>query len=1027
MKKLLQFVDNNILKFWVAFLLVFIPVYPKLPAIDIPHTWVYIRLEDFFIATAVLLFGIQFIRRKVTIFKPFAIPIFAYWAVGFVSLALSLLIIGPGLPGFFPTVSILSYLRRIEYLILFFIGFAAVNNKRDMWLFIWAIVLANSVVLLYGLGQRFYIELWEWFPSFFEKFSFCFPSIQTTNEEFAKGTPLCLPKEGRITSLFGGHYDLSAYLVLIIPALLAVGLTFKKFYQKFLMLSFALGLLFLLIFTASRVSFAAYFLGAIAMLVFIKKKKLIIPLVVISLIASTMTESGVMERLLKTVRFANVVVNEQGEIVGTTGDELSEELKRKLRESSAIQEGEFEELPTGSSIITLPGSTATNTAILKNDLDKELKDKYAYGAVEISSVSGTFLVQRALVYDISFTTRFQAEWPNAWKAFARNPLTGSGYGTITMATDNSLLRALGEVGALGFGAFLSFFLVWYIFIRKNINKVPQPTKYFALGLSGGLIGLFANATLIDVFEASKVAENLWLILGVTAGSIVFAVGSAGTVREYWQEAKRILLSPVFLGIYVFLGAMAVVVGAMDNFFIGDDFALMRWAANADQASLLKNFVDAKGHFFRPVTNLMFFFLYTFNAFKPFGYYLVNSLTIAAVCVTVFGFLGIIFRNKWLSLMGALTFGVLAIHHQNIFWLSTNTINLSTLLILWGLIAFYFFRTKHVLFYIPSFIFFLIAAFTYEGAIIFGLLAFVFDIVIIQKGNLAQLKQLKFWYPYFGFLLITLVYLGLRLQANAAGFSGDYNYNLAKLLPNSVGNFVGYVLSFFLGTWALPLYTGLREGLRSSSLLISGILGVILIGLIGTIIATKAYEKIKIKEWSIELFGLLFIFVSLLPFLGLGNVSERYLFLGSVGFIILMIGLLNKFIKGKNAIAIIAVVLGVFALINFIQLRILENEWHEASRIVYRGLVDFKTDHADMDSNSTIAVIGIPNSYKNAYVFPAGFEDSLWFIYRNRQPDFKTFATVEEADADKAVISVQKPQGLYRVFQYNELYQLKQIR
>jgi hypothetical protein len=185
MKKLFAFVDDNLLKGLVAFLLVFIPVYPKLPAIDIPHTWVYIRLEDFFIAAAVALFAIQFLRRKVTIFKPLAIPIFAYWAVGFVSLLITILIIGPTLANFFPNVAILSYLRRIEYMILFFVGFASVNNKKDLGLFIGALIIGNLIVATYGIGQRYYIELWQQFPKFFEVHPFCFPSIQTTNEEFA--------------------------------------------------------------------------------------------------------------------------------------------------------------------------------------------------------------------------------------------------------------------------------------------------------------------------------------------------------------------------------------------------------------------------------------------------------------------------------------------------------------------------------------------------------------------------------------------------------------------------------------------------------------------------------------------------------------------------------------------------------------------------------------------------------------------------------------------------------------------------
>ena len=48
-------------------------------------------------------------------------------------------------------------------------------------------------------------------------------------------------------------------------------------------------------------------------------------------------------------------------------------------------------------------------------------------------------------------------------------------------------------------------------------SIRSTTKSFIIGFSAGAIGLALNATLIDVFEASKVAFVLWALVGITLG------------------------------------------------------------------------------------------------------------------------------------------------------------------------------------------------------------------------------------------------------------------------------------------------------------------------------------------------------------------------------------------------------------------------------------------------------------------------------------------------------------------------------
>ena len=109
------------------------------------------------------------------------------------------------------------------------------------------------------------------------------------------------------------------------------------------------------------------------------------------------------------------------------------------------------------------------------------------------------------------------EWPRALRAFYKNPLLGTGYSSITLATDNDYLRALGETGILGL---LAFLLIIFGIINKFLSVLPLDKNFsglnlaFMAGLLGSLPGLLVNAVFIDIFEASKFALIFWFFIGL---------------------------------------------------------------------------------------------------------------------------------------------------------------------------------------------------------------------------------------------------------------------------------------------------------------------------------------------------------------------------------------------------------------------------------------------------------------------------------------------------------------------------------
>lgn len=1029
MKKLIKFFDNNILFYIVALLVVFIPVYPKLPAIDIKNTWVSIRVEDFLIAGAAFIFLIQFLRKKAKIYLPLSIPIGLYWVAGFLSLVICLVFVAPHLANFFPNVAILSYFRRIEYMVLFFIGFAAIKQEKDLKRIFWVLVAACVVILIYGLGQRYYIQVWSAFPDFFRNFAYCFPSFQTTNEEFAKGIPLCLPADGRVTSLFGGHYDLSAYLVMVIPVLFAMTFVLKKIWQKVLVGALGIGLIYLLALTASRISFAAYLVAAILALCFIKKKLFIIPVLIISLYILATSSSGVLQRFAQTLRFTNLVINDQGQVIGEALNKLPEDLKNRISKEPIIVDAPppTQELPTGTSYISLPGQqTSTSSALLRSNpnLSQAQKDRYKFGAVEISAVTGNFLVQRALVYDISFTTRFQGEWPVSWAAFQRDPIFGSGYGTITLSSDNSFLRFLGETGLFGILSFFSFFLVWYIFLRNSYKHASPVTRNFVFGLSAGIIGISINALMIDVFEASKVAESMWLLLGIGAGGIIL------TQKEkikYFSEIKRVLSSHLFLMTYLLILFFVYLASSFDNYFVADDFTWARWAAQSDPQKLLLNFVDAGGFFLRPIDKLVIFAEYTLFSLKSLPYHIFNLFFNFSASVAAYYLLHSIFKKKRIAFLGALLFSFIPSHSQNLFWIATISTTLSTSFILFGLLSFYHARLKNSWFlYVLSFVFFLTSVFTYENAIVFIGLVALFDVFFITKKQ----RKNKFItvFPYVVNLAIIGLYLGIRSQANAAGFSGDYNYNLLKVIPNAIGNYVGYLALFFTSENSLAFYNAARTSLKTYFILLS-VVGFLIVAFVGGFLIEHK-EKLRFSHMvKIFVFGFLFSVVALLPFLPLGNITLRYVYLGSFGMIIMLLVVIDKLIslvaekKQMNfyAYAVVAAIAGVLC---YIGLQNAEASWEKASKISYFALAHFKLDY-ELKKKTDIFFYNIPTKTGEAYIFPVGLVDAMYFV--DNDPSIKTYIVKDYAQAKVLQKdSIAKERNTY-IFTFDKNNALRRVK
>lgn len=420
--------ERNVFKYGVAALLLVVPLYPKFPVFGVGGTYVAVRFEDFLIAGLGLFWLWCLIRNfDKSIFQDkFNRALILFFAVGILSVISAVFLTNTVRPH----IGLLHWVRRIEYVVPFFIGLTAVKMNARPRFFAEVLFIASFIAFVYGLGQLY----WD------------FPVISTQNPEYSKGLALRWIPGARVHSTFAGHYDLAAFLVMVFPLAWAMLFVMKKKIERLILLFIVIMPAFwIFLQTESRISFVAYLVGVSITLWLIKKRSFIIPFVVFS--------------LLGMLFFSDLDLRYQHTI-------------------------------------------------------KIYKDK-------LIEVVAPPVYAQEVIEDRSTSIRINVEWPRALRAFQKNPLLGTGYSSITLATDNDYLRLLGEVGLVGA---LAFFLVlvrlgerMWSFLRKP-RKLNYQTAFVA-AFVGGFVSILINATFIDVFEASKVAIIFWTLAGIAVGLV----------------------------------------------------------------------------------------------------------------------------------------------------------------------------------------------------------------------------------------------------------------------------------------------------------------------------------------------------------------------------------------------------------------------------------------------------------------------------------------------------------------------------
>ena len=565
--------DDYFLLIASVFLLFFIPLWPKIPLADIiPGYIVRLRLEDIFVFATFIVYLIQVARGRVSWRMPTWQLIFGYVAVGLMSILTGIFVIHT-IPFVLPEAgslgdmiaasvhvakSFLHWARYIEYFFLAFLFFSSLRQRVTLKVIGACMLLTVMAITIYGWGQKYLY----------------WPVYSTMNREFAKGMKLVLTPHARVQSTFGGHYDFAAYLVLLLPFTLMIAKKARYIWPKYPRL-------------LTGLAWLAHFMGVWGLIISAARTSIISYLVATVLLFTLDVALSARSRRGKVsawfghqmAYFALV-----GVLVFGWGQDMIERFEHTLDSIPWVHDAyhtanrwrkelpymlgwkEWEQ-PEGTVAVVIddfgnnsvltptdtqpepvapPSPTSESRPV---DVYEDIPDIKV--AVDASGNAYTYEATRtwsvnAEKYGFSMAIRFDTLWPNAIRGFSRNPLLGSGYGTLTKgeslsvfteadSTDCNYLRTLGETGLLGFVCFYGA-IIWAVIVAWRQRRVADSlVQMINLAYLGAAVGILVNALYIDVFAASKVAFTFWTLTGIFWAAQQKAISAI----EITQDEKKV--------------------------------------------------------------------------------------------------------------------------------------------------------------------------------------------------------------------------------------------------------------------------------------------------------------------------------------------------------------------------------------------------------------------------------------------------------------------------------------------------------
>jgi tetratricopeptide (TPR) repeat protein len=377
------------------------------------------------------------------------------------------------------------------------------------------------------------------------------------------------------------------------------------------------------------------------------------------------------------------------------------------------------------------------------------------------------------------------------------------------------------------------------------------------------------------------------------------------------KRKASTLIPVAIIIIV---AFAVYFNSLSNFFVYDDSSqilqneLIRNISNIPKiftSSVLRyQKIDVVSNYYRPLMHIIYMVNYLIFGLEPRGFHLVNVLFHAGSCVLIFVLTSRLLKEcppaaswplrsvkGWMTnltmppFIAAVLYAVHPIHTEAVTWVASIPDLSFTFFYLLSLFLYIVASDKDSSFPGVRIFFssasYLLSCLCKEPALTLPIVLFVYDLAFSPKGKWGKAH----WKRYVPYILISAGYFFLRYSAlqGVAPLTRHQELSNYQYFINVFPLFTHYLSKLVLPTNLNAFYVLHPIG---SILETTGIVSLI-VSLGFMIVLFIALKKQKVIFFSLSLIVVPLLPVFYIPALGENTFTERYLYLPSAGFVILI--------------------------------------------------------------------------------------------------------------------------------------------
>ena len=314
--------------------------------------------------------------------------------------------------------------------------------------------------------------------------------------------------------------------------------------------------------------------------------------------------------------------------------------------------------------------------------------------------------------------------------------------------------------------------------------------------------------------------------------------------------------------------------------------------------------------------------------NPFYYHLLNILFHVSCVILVYILCNTLFSNKPLSFLSSLIFAIHPIHTEAVSWISGGHYVFSSLFFIASFI-FYVKSSKSIYYILLSAIFLILCLFSGNAFASLPLLFILYDLFLRER--IAERKILRLVRLIFlsSILFLALMFIGIFFANKNQFMHLIFYFRGFSYLIVAAKAFIYYLKILYL-----PIQRGLYHPFAFNTTEIQSVSPALFLSVAVLALALISFFKFKRSLRPVS-FGIMWFLVTYLPYSNIipvcNIISERYLYLPSVGFSIIVAAVflkvwqvVNKSSRYKDSLRAISIIAIVLFLGSYVTLTVKRN-------------------------------------------------------------------------------------------------------